>query len=123
MDMISRMKSRRSPVTTGTAQGSVLGPILSNVFMKDLDNETEGSISTFLDDTKLGGVIDRPASYHRDRKGLKPENKAVKPCWRLAPIQLNHQSSTTTQASQGYNSFYKLWSQKGAEVIKSCQIT
>ena len=59
-----------SGVVSGVTQSSVLGPILFNLFINDLEDGVSSAISVFVDDTKLSRAITSPQDVETLQKDL-----------------------------------------------------
>jgi len=57
-------------VASGDPQGSALGPLLSVVYINDLEENVGGLISKFVDDTKIGEVADSVGDCQRIQQDI-----------------------------------------------------
>ena len=55
--LIEETTSEKSKVLSGSIQGSVLGPLLFLMYIKDISKHVDANIKIFVDDTKIKDII------------------------------------------------------------------
>lgn len=61
--VIIRAISSYRTLTNAVSHGSILDPVIFNIFVIYRDDEVEYALREFIDDTKLEGVADTPEAH------------------------------------------------------------